>query len=350
MKQIVIALIFGGRSAEHRVSLRSAATIHAALVELGHQVHCIGIDQKGNWRYQGKPDVCPSEVDGKASIVSLCPGRRSLTYAVDRHVAVDIQIDLLFPALHGQWGEDGSIQGLAAMCGIPCVGTGILGSAVSMDKDMTKRLLEYSGVSVAPWIAMRAMRPWEEVVECLGSTFVFVKPANSGSSIGVSRVSSASEYAEAYTAAAQIDTKVLVEAEILGREIECGVLESASGLRASVLGEVVTKHGIKFYDYHAKYDVAGAVELCVPCELPHQIVNSIQELSKTIFRCLALSGYARIDFFLESNGAILLNEVNTLPGFTSASMFPKMFQKSGFTLPRLVGEIVDHAVSCGERL
>ncbi|MNM54107.1 D-alanine--D-alanine ligase [compost metagenome] len=160
----------------------------------------------------------------------------------------------------------------------------------------------------------------------------------------MSRVSDASEYAQAYTVAARIDTKVLVEAEIFGREVECGVLESASGLLASVLGEIVTKEGQKFYDYQAKYGEAGAVDICVPCQLPQSIVSSIQELSKKTFRCLELTGYARVDFFLKNDGTILLNEVNTLPGFTNTSMYPKMLECSGFSLPRLVGEIVDYAV------
>lgn len=344
MEKIVIALIFGGRSTEHFVSLRSAAAIHTALMALGHRVHCIGIDQKGTWRYHGQPRTCPSEVNCAAPVISLCPGQRSLTYAANGQRAVEVEIDLLFPALHGRWGEDGTLQGLAAMCGIPCAGTGVLGSAVSMDKDMTKRLLKFSGVAVAPWMAMRTMCSWDEVVECLGSTSLFVKPATSGSSIGVSKVSNASEYAQAYAIAAQIDTKVLVEAEILGREIECGVLESASGLLASVLGEIVTKEGQRFYDYQAKYDVAGAVDICVPCQLPQSIVSSIQELSKKAFRCLELTGYARVDFFLKNDGTILLNEVNTLPGFTNTSMYPKMLECSGFSLPNLVGEIVDYAV------
>lgn len=347
MKQNVIALIFGGRSAEHAVSLRSAATIHAALVTLGHKVHCIGIDQDGTWRYQGEPKSCPDKVDCAAPPISLCPGRRSLAYALNEQLVSVVDIDLIFPALHGRWGEDGTIQGLAVMCGIPCVGTGVLGSALSMDKDITKRLLKFSGIVVAPWIAMNTMYPWHEIVERLGSTNLFVKPSTSGSSIGVSRVTDASEYAQAYAVAARVDSKVLVESEVIGREIECGVLETADGLLASVLGEVVIKDGEGFYDYCAKYDFGSEVDIQVPCQLPQNIVSDIQELAKKAFRCLELSGYARIDFFLKNDGTIVLNEVNTLPGFTSASMFPKMLECSGFSLPELLLEIVDYAVSYG---
>ncbi|MFK3815601.1 D-alanine--D-alanine ligase family protein [Pseudomonas sp. NPDC089407] len=344
MKQIVIALIFGGRSTEHFVSLRSAAAIHAALMALGHRVHCIGIERNGTWRYQGQPGAFPGEVNCAAPIVSLRPGGCSLTYALNGQRSGEVEIDLLFPALHGRWGEDGTLQGLAAMCGIPCVGTGVLGSAVSMDKDITKRLLSYSGIAVSPWIAMRTMRSWDEVVECLGSTTLFVKPATSGSSIGVSRVTNESEYVQAYTDAARIDSKVLIEAEISAREVECGVLESRSGLLASALGEIVPKTGQRFYDYQAKYGLTGTVDICVPCQLPPAIANSIQKSSKKVFRILELSGYARIDFFLKSDGTILLNEVNTLPGFTKTSMYPKMLECSGFSLPRLVGELVDRAL------
>ncbi|MGE8051176.1 D-alanine--D-alanine ligase family protein [Pseudomonas monteilii] len=347
MKQIVIALIFGGRSDEHFVSLRSAATIHAALIALGYQVHCIGIDQGGSWRYQGQPSTCPDGVDCTAPVMSICPGRRSLSYVAEGQCVEEVEIDLLFPALHGRWGEDGAFQGLAVMCGIPFVGAGVLGSAVSMDKDVTKRLLKFSGFAVAPWMAMRSMRPWAEVVEYLGGTTFFVKPATSGSSIGVSRVRNASEYARAYSVASQIDKKVLVEAEVLGREIECGVLESVSGLMASALGEIVTSEGKGFYDYSAKYDMAGGAGICVPCQLPELIVGSIQELSKKAFMCLELTGYARVDFFLKNDGTIILNEVNTLPGFTSASMYPKMLECSGLPLCKLIAKIVEYALSSG---
>ncbi|MFJ4054518.1 D-alanine--D-alanine ligase family protein [Pseudomonas sp. NPDC089743] len=349
MKQNVIALVFGGRSSEHSVALRSASTIHAALMALGHRVHCVGIDREGSWRYQGEPGQFPGEVDLSAPLISIRPGNPSLSYTTHGSDTVEIAIDLLFPALHGRWGEDGTIQGLAAMCGLPCVGSGVLGSAMSMDKDVTKTMVQSSGLVVGPWRAMNFMRPWEELVECLGSSTLFVKPANSGSSIGVSKVSNALEYAEAFAIAACQDTKVLVEAEICGREIECGVLELEGGLMASVVGEILKKEGHGYYDYQAKYDCNSGADLRVPCLLPPDIVERIQALSVQAFRCLDLKGYARVDFFLTEGGSIILNEVNTLPGFTSSSMYPKMFECSGYPPVKLVGALVEYALSSASK-
>ncbi|MFP3862231.1 D-alanine--D-alanine ligase family protein [Pseudomonas capeferrum] len=349
MKQNVIALVFGGRSSEHSVALSSASTIHAALMALGHRVHCVGIDREGNWRYQGEPCQFPGAVDRSAPLISIRPGHPSLSYTTQGSDTVEIGIDLLFPALHGRWGEDGTIQGLAAMCGLPCVGSGVLGSAMSMDKDVTKRMVQSFGVVVGPWVAMSSMRPWEELVECLGSSTLFVKPATSGSSIGVSRVSNALEYAEAFAIAVRQDTKVLVEAEICGREIECGVLEGEEGLMASVVGEILKKKGHAYYDYQAKYDSNSGTDLRVPSLLPPDIVARIQASSVQVFRCLDLKGYARVDFFLTEDGEIILNEVNSLPGFTSASMYPKMFECSGYPPAKLVGALVEYALSSASK-
>lgn len=349
VKQNVIALAFGGRSSEHSVSLRSASTLHAALVALGYHVHCVGIDREGNWRYQGDPREFPGAVDQSAPLISIRPGHPSLTYTAQGGDGIEIVIDLLFPALHGRWGEDGTIQGLAAMCGLPCVGSGVLGSAMSMDKDITKKVAQSSGLVVGPWLAMKHMHPWKEVVEYLGSNTLFVKPATSGSSIGVSRVSSALEYSEAFAIAAQYDTKVLVEAEICGREIECGVLELEEGLVASAVGEIQKKQGHEYYDYQAKYDSSSEASLQVPSSLPSDLVEHIQSLSVQAFKCLELEGYARVDFFLTEKGEVILNEVNTLPGFTSASMYPKMLGHSGYPLVKLVGALVEYTLSSASK-
>ncbi|MBV4499140.1 D-alanine--D-alanine ligase family protein [Pseudomonas shirazensis] len=342
MKQNVIALIFGGRSTERSVSLRSAATIHAALVELGKEVHCIGIDEQGIWRYLGRPHLFPENWEPSAPVVSLRPGSCSI-FLGSRGVVDEINIDILFPALHGRWGEDGTIQGLAAMCGIPCVGSGVLGSAVSMDKDIAKRLLQACGIRVAPWVSMRSLHPWGRLVERLGSTTLFIKPANSGSSIGISRVTDAAGYAEAYALAVQHDRKVLAEAEIVGREIECGVLERGDGLFVSSLGEIIKNEGQAYYDYEAKYDRRSGAELRVPAVLPLAIAARIQEYSKQAFECLDLRGLARVDFFLTDEGEVILNEVNTLPGFTSASMYPRVLEYSGHPMSQLVEILLRNA-------
>lgn len=342
MKQNVIALIFGGRSSERSVSLKSAVRIHAALMALGKEVHCIGIDEQGVWRYLGRSNLFPESWEPSAPIVSLRPGCCSI-FLSSRGAMDEINIDILFPALHGRWGEDGTIQGLAAMCGIPCVGSGVLGSAASMDKDITKRLLQSCGIRVAPWVSMRSMHPWDRLVECLGSTTLFIKPANSGSSIGISRVTDAAGYAEAYALAVQHDRKVLAEAEIVGREIECGLLERSDGLFVSSLGEIIRNEGQAYYDYEAKYDCSRGAELRVPALLPLAIAARIQECSKQAFECLDLKGLARVDFFLTDEGEVILNEVNTLPGFTSASMYPRMLEYSGHPMSQLVEVLLSNA-------
>ena len=344
MKQNVIALIFGGRSTEHAVSLMSARNLHQALISLGHSVHCVGIDRTGVWRYQGRPREFPGEVDTTAPVLTLQPGRSALIHSGPGSASEEIAVDLIFPALHGLYGEDGAIQGLSAMCGIPCVGSGILGSAVSMDKDVTKRLVSAAGIKVAPWIAGYEMHPWSWLLDSLGGEVLFVKPATSGSSIGVARVTCESEYREAYAAARHLDPKVIVEKEIKGREIECGILERRGRAIASLPGEIVPVTGHDFYNYDAKYTAHQPSTLLVPSPVSLTLSMSIQQLSLEVFRCLGLTGLARIDFFLQNNDELILNEVNTLPGFTQASMYPKMFQATGYSLESIVDELVSAVI------
>ncbi|CAG8867951.1 D-alanine--D-alanine ligase A [Pseudomonas fluorescens] len=213
-----------------------------------------------------------------------------------------------------------------------------------MDKDFTKRLLKEAGISVTPWMAAQAMPAWSSVVQALGHV-VFVKPASSGSSIGVSRVTNAEEYTRAFTEASRSDIKVIVEAEVCGREIECGILEVNGELVASELGEIIPLGKHRFYDYKAKYEDEAGARLCVPCCLPAEIKSEMQRLSKQAFECLGLEGLARVDFFLREDGSVVLNEVNTLPGFTSISMYPKMFEFSGYPLKKLVAQLVRSTVS-----
>lgn len=341
----VVALVFGGRSAEHEVSLRSAQAIHGALLELGCAVHCIGIDRAGIWRYQGVPASFPGFVDQSAPAVSISLGHQVISYDDGGPSGLrKIELDVLYPALHGPWGEDGTIQGLAAMSNLPCVGSGTLGSAIAMDKDIAKRLLSADKISVAPWLSCsRTMPPWSEVVAELGNS-VFVKPASLGSSIGVRHVTDAKEYARAFEEAKRFDDKVLLETKISGREIECGVLEIGDRLIASELGEIIPLGDHEYYDYVAKYDDENGARLCVPADLVAEVKAQIQEISRRAFRCLGLRTLARIDFFLTADDGIILNEVNTLPGFTSISMYPKMFECSGYPLTKLVSEILKATV------
>lgn len=341
-----IALVFGGRSAEHDVSLRSANTIYRALKQLKHDIHCIGIDRSGVWHYQAANGAFPMTVDEDAPTASLRLGRPVVSFTPkDASGEIEIELDVIFPALHGPWGEDGTIQGLAAMSNLPCVGSSTLGSAIAMDKDVSKRLLRDRWIAVAPWITCSDTMPaWSEVVSELGRA-VFVKPAALGSSVGIRRVTEEKEFRQAFEEAAAFGKKIILEMEIRGREIECGVLETAAGLVASDLGEITPLGSHRFYDYDAKYlDEAGA-RLTVPTGVPLDVKDRIQEISKSAFRCLELRTLARIDFFLTDGGEIVLNEANSLPGFTSISMYPKMFESSGYPLERLVEIILNNTLS-----
>ena len=340
-----IALVYGGRSAEHEVSLRSANTIYGALRQLKHEVHCIGIDRSGLWHYQTVCGTFPQAVDETAPPVSLRLGRPVVEFTPEGASGeVEIELDLLFPALHGPWGEDGTIQGLAAMSNLPCVGSPTLGSALAMDKDVSKRLLRAHGIAVAPWITCAgAMPAWPDVVSELGGV-VFVKPAALGSSVGVRRVSSAEEFRQAFEEAAAFGPKIILEKEIRGREIECGVLDTASGPVASDLGEIAPLGSHRFYDYDAKYRDEEGARLTVPADVPPDTRKRIREISLHAFRCLELRTLARIDFFLPGGGEVVLNEANTLPGFTSISMYPKMFESAGYPLERLVDAIVQNTL------
>lgn len=341
MSSMTVALAFGGKSAEHEVSIRSAQAIHGALVELGCDVHCVGIDPAGMWRYQGAPSLFPGAVDPLAPEISLKLGRRIISFDDGGTSGIrEIELDLLFPALHGHGGEDGTIQGLAAISNLPCVGSMTLGSAVSMDKDIAKRLLSTSDILVAPWMSCwREMPLWSDVTATLGSN-IFVKPSSQGSSIGVHRVTNSHEYSLAFVDAARFDDKILLETEICGREIECGILETDGTLIASELGEIIPLGNHKFYDYIAKYEDENGARLSVPAGVTAEVEFKIKEISKHAFRCLGLQTFARVDFFLTVDNRIILNEVNTIPGFTSISMYPKMFESSGYSLTKLVGELL----------
>jgi D-alanine-D-alanine ligase len=345
MAAMALGLVFGGRSPEHDVSLLSAKRIYGALLELGCEVHCIGIDRSGIWRYHNVSDSFPKAVDGSAPVVSMRLGYPIIFYEDARSGEVcEVKLDLLFPALHGPWGEDGTIQGLAAMSNLRCVGSSTLGSAIAMDKDITKRLLRAEGIAITPYIACeQRMPPWHEVVAKLGGS-IYVKPASQGSSIGVQRIVNADEYELAFAEAANLDAKVLLETEIRGREIECGILQVDGKFIASEPGEIIPLGPHIYYDYVAKYADKNGARLCIPAVLSEKTKMTIQELSKRAFKCLGLSSFARIDFFLTEDEEIILNEANSLPGFTDVSMYPQMFGHSGYSLTCLIEKILDNAV------
>ena len=347
---ITVGLLFGGRSAEHEVSIRSAATIHAALRAAGYWVVPIGIDRAGAWRYQppGRAPF-PTAVDERACAVTLAPGGAGqLLPCASTDAANDLpRLDVVFPALHGPFGEDGVVQGLLETCGVPYVGADVLGGALTMDKEFTKRLLLQAGLPVVPYRLYRRGEPlpdWTRLSDTLGPR-LFVKPASLGSSIGVGPADDAASLEAAVRAALAHGDKVLIERRIVGRELECGVIDSDDGLIASVVGEITTSTDFAFYDYEAKYIADHGARLDVPARLDEATATRLRALACDAFRVLGCRDLARIDFFLDDHGQLFVNEANTLPGFTAISLFPRMFEATGIPLPQLVTRLVERGLA-----
>ncbi len=346
-KKIRVAVLFGGKSAEHEVSIQSAKNVVESLDKNKYEVVLIGIDKKGDWH------VCPPQylldssfdhqkslpTSDEVSFVTKSHGNNLIAISGQEHIGA---IDVVFPVLHGPYGEDGSMQGLLKLANVPFVGSGVLGSAVGMDKDVMKRLLKGADLPVAEFLVFRKGENinFEEIEEKLGLPF-FLKPANLGSSIGINKIKNKEQFEKSLEEAFLYDTKVIVEGFIKCRELECAVLGN-SDPRASIVGEVIPTH--EFYDYDAKYfDDNGAI-LKVPAELDETKVKEVQELAIKVFKALCLDGMARIDFFLSEDGKIYVNEANTIPGFTNISMYPKLWEASGISYNELVDTLVELAI------
>jgi D-alanine-D-alanine ligase len=346
-KKIRVAVLFGGKSAEHEVSIQSAKNVVDSFNKDKYEVVLIGIDKKGDWH------VCPPEyllgssfgiqknlpTSGEVSFVTKSGGNNLITISGQENIGT---IDVVFPVLHGPYGEDGSMQGLLKLANVPFVGSGVLGSAIGMDKDVMKRLLRDAGLPVAKFLTFRRTEKidFAKIEKELGLPF-FVKSANLGSSIGVSKVKNEEQFGNAVDEAFLYDTKILVEQFIEGREVECAVLGNDNPI-ASIVGEIIPKH--EFYDYDAKYiDEDGAV-LKVPAVLPADKVKEVQELAIETFKKLCLDGMARVDFFLATDGKLFVNEVNTIPGFTNISMYPKLWEATGVPSEELVDKLVQLAI------
>jgi D-alanine-D-alanine ligase len=354
-RKINVGLLFGGRSAEHEVSQASAANVLRALNPDRYDVFLIGIARDGRWlacdagngRGTGATKLTIPE---DAPQVALVPGGQGRVIPCDGGAAARIpaRLDVVFPVLHGPNGEDGTVQGVLEISDMPYVGSSVTGSATAMDKDVAKRLMRDAELPVVPFVTSHvgARTDYRAAAEALGSTDLFVKPANMGSSVGVSRARSEAEFTAACENAFRYDTKLLIELSVsAAREIECSVLEEADGeLRASQLGEIVPadKHG--FYSYESKYVDADGAALRIPADLTAQQVSLFQDLAIKTFRALGCEGMARVDFFL-SGEDIFVNEVNTLPGFTSISMYPKLWEASGLAQSDLMDKLIAHAVS-----
>ena len=343
-RKIRIAVLFGGRSAEHDVSVLSATNVMQALDPDRYEPVPVFIDRDGHWRLAtfeygllGKPTDGPE--------LALLPGGGGRIVAVPGGELPPV--DILFPVLHGLPGEDGSVQGLAEVAGVPLAGCGILGSATALDKDIAKRLLAAAGLPVARALTVHsaAVPSFDEVENTLGLP-VFVKPARQGSSFGVSKVSTAVQYDEALAVGFRYDRKLLVEEFIKGREIECAVLEAPDGsLFVSRPGEIAPAESHGFYSFDAKYIDADGAALMVPADLPAEVEAEMRDLAARAFHALGCDGMARTDFFVTADMRILVNELNTIPGFTDISMYSKVMEASGVPYAEVIDRLVAHGLA-----
>jgi D-alanine-D-alanine ligase len=353
-KKTVVGVLFGGKSAEHEVSLQSAKNVYEAIDRSRFEPVLIGIDKSGRWllndesRFllnsgdprlirlnpEGEPVALVPESGGVLSVLDKAKG--SVSGEPDR-------LDVVFPILHGPFGEDGTVQGLLKLADIPFVGPGVLGSAAGMDKDVMKRLLRDAGIPAGKFLCLLAHRPvppFEAVAAALGQPF-FIKPANMGSSVGISKVHDESEYSGAVKNAFQYDIKIIIEEFIPGRELECAVLGNEEPA-ASVPGEVISSH--EFYSYDAKYLDENGAALEIPAKINDETRKRVQELAIKTFQALCCEGLSRVDFFLKANGEVLVNEINTMPGFTRISMYPKLWEASGVSYTELITRLIELAV------
>lgn len=341
MKKLRIALLFGGRSGEHEISIRSARSIHAVLRKT-HTVFPIFIDKKGFWwRTDELSETLVFHKDHLKERIFIYPGIEGSSLYTSK---AQIQIDIAFPILHGTFGEDGIIQGLLESAGIPYVGAGVAASAAGMDKVIMKALFAQNDLPVAPYVWFYRNRWKDSAAECIRQIEqnlkypVFVKPANLGSSVGISKAHKREELGEALKDAARYDSKLIIEQGIHAREIECSVLGNEVA-EASQPGEIVPKR--EFYDYVAKY-VEDSTELHLPAKLSRDQIRTVQTLSIRAFHAIGCSGMGRVDLFLEHDtGNFYLNEINTIPGFTNISMYPKLWEITGLAFPALLDRLLE---------
>lgn len=357
-----VAVVFGGRSSEHAISCVTAGSVLAAIDPSQYDVIPIGIAADGRWVLESaEPErlrITESgelpTVDATRDLVSLAKTGAAANLVVSEPGAPPRelgQVDVVFPLLHGPWGEDGTIQGMLEMAGVRYVGAGVLASAVSMDKAHMKVALAAAGLPVLPWVTVTARR-WDRdqaavrtEVEALGYP-VFVKPARGGSSIGISKVHDASELDSAIATAQEHDPKVLIEAYAAGaREVECGVLQALDGTpEASLPAEIRIGGDHEFYDFAAKYLPGEHTQLDVPADVPADVAARLGEMAVAAFEAVDCEGLARVDFFLFPDGSLVINELNTMPGFTPVSMYPQMWAASGVDYPALVDRLIKLAL------
>ncbi|MGH8370662.1 MAG: D-alanine--D-alanine ligase, partial [Gammaproteobacteria bacterium] len=327
-KKIRVGILFGGKSAEHEISLLSAKNVIDAIDKSRYEPVLIGIDKSGRWLMNEPSNMLLNTSDPKlialnkanSESVALAPQSDGRLVKLDSG-DIGQTVDVVFPILHGPLGEDGTIQGLLKLANVPFVGAGILGSAVGMDKDVMKRLLRDAGLPIAKFLLFRrGDKPdFDAVSKVLGMP-VFVKPANLGSSVGISKAKDRAGFEKAIEEAFRYDSKIIVEEAIKGREIECAVLGNQDP-KASIAGEIIPTH--EFYSYEAKYIDDNGARLVIPAKIPADAMKRVQDMAVKTFRALDCEGMGRVDFFLQDDGTLYVNEINTIPGFTKISMYPK---------------------------
>ena len=361
-QKIRVAVVFGGQSSEHTISCLSAGSVLGNLDPERFEAVPVGITRQGGWVLgSGAPEQLairgrelPSVEGGQALVLAGDPTSRGLvTIEPGREAELLSQVDVVFPVLHGAFGEDGTIQGLLELAGIPYVGPGVLASAAAMDKETAKKLLAAEGLPVGSYAALRRGEATlsEAERERLGLP-VFVKPSRAGSSVGISRVASWSEIDDAIAFARRTDPKVLVEAAVVGREVECGVLEFPDGrVEASLPAEirVLSEDEDAWYDFETKY-LGDDAELDIPAKLDDALTERLRAMAVEAFHALDCQGLARVDFFVGADGEPTINEVNTMPGFTTKSAYPKMWEVTGVDYPTLLATLIDTAIARGTGL
>ncbi len=334
-----VAILFGGKSVEHQISIRSARNVVTNLDD-SHDVYLVGINSDGNWYLQEEVTESIKEINP----VSLDMGSNPAHLRTAQHKK--IVIDIIFPVLHGTYGEDGGVQGLAQCMNIPVVGSGILGSAVSMDKIVSKELLDLAGIPVAPYLSYHKSEKekisYAKISEKLGKEFM-IKAGNLGSSVGVSKVKNEVELSKALIDSFKYSENILCESFIAGREMECAIIGNKE-LKASVPGEIVINEDYEFYTYDAKYQDPDAVKIEIPAKVNSKVKEEIKRLCLASYRALRCEDYARVDLFLTSDNKIYINEINTIPGFTDASMFPMLWKQAGVPYNELLSELLEIAM------
>ena len=362
--KIRVAVLYGGRSGEHEVSLQSAASVIRNLDPSRFEVVPVGIDKEGRWHLNdiklitqgtGPGKSLPIFKDAPVVVLPASGGAAGGTLVpVDAKAGplAAARIDVVFPVMHGTLCEDGSIQGLLELADLPYVGSGVLGSAIGMDKDVAKRLAKEAGLPIVPYVCLKR-QAWEQdsagALKKIAAELplpVFVKPANAGSSVGVHKAKTQADLKAAIEDAFRFDTKVLVERGVKAREIELSALEDPrgeQGVLISIAGEIVPTH--EFYSYEAKYLDEKGANLIIPAKLDKDLMKKCQDLARKIFLVLECEGMARIDLFLDKDsGELFMNEVNTIPGFTTISMYPKLFEATGIGYQELLSRLIDQAV------